>query len=107
LLRCARLQRYKPVQHVQDAIEIFASCTSYTSCTRLVVVFSFVRSRKNPRDVSAAFGLFIAPAQFAFRLHYGKQRVCFIRVVDNARPVNVACTTAEIGGLLALARKKF
>jgi hypothetical protein len=34
--------------------------------------FSFVRSRENPCDVSAAFGLFIAPAQFAFRFHRSK-----------------------------------
>ena len=37
-----------------------ASCTSYTSCTGSMAALSFLRSRENPRDVSALFGLFIA-----------------------------------------------
>ena len=43
-----------------------ASCTSYTSCTQVSGQFSFCRSRENPRYVSAAFGLFIAPIQLRF-----------------------------------------
>jgi hypothetical protein len=51
---------------------VVASCTSYTSYTGQMAGFSFRYFRKNPRDVSAAVGLFIAPAQFACCFHFGK-----------------------------------
>jgi hypothetical protein len=56
--------------------------------------FSFRYSRKNPRDVSAAFRLFIASAQFAFRFHRSKQRVCFVGGPDYSRAVNVTRSDA-------------
>src|SRR5215472_2135059 len=67
-----------------------ASCTSYTSCTRVSGQFSFCRSRENPRYVPAAFRLFIAPDQFAIRFHRSKQLVCFIGITDVPYAVNIA-----------------
>ena len=44
----------------------------------------------------AAFGLFIAPDQFAFAFHRCKQGVRFVRIAHDPRPVNVARANARL-----------
>ena len=60
---------------------------SYIGCE---LASSFLSPRENARHVTAGFWLFIAPTQFACRFHCGKQRVCFISIANDPRPVNVA-----------------
>ena len=67
-----------------------ASCTSYTTCTRQTSIFHFFARVKMRVTCPPLSGCSSRPLNSPSDFHRSKQRVRFICIADNARPVNVA-----------------